>query len=124
MAALIGDSGDAVFEELDAQASAFSQESLQQIAHLVDTGEMPEGATSDALAQMVAIVGSGVPSRQNEQPADIDLRLFAETGFTTSAMLAWRQSAIQRRRPDQQRHDFHAATTAKAPRTVCARWWT
>ena len=38
MAALIGDNGQAVFDELDAQASAFSQESLEPIAHLVDTG--------------------------------------------------------------------------------------
>ena len=64
MAALIGDNGEAVFEELDAQASAFSQESLQQIAHLSETGEMPEGATSGALADMVAMVGSGLPSRR------------------------------------------------------------
>ena len=66
MAALIGDNGEAVFEELDARASAFSQESLEQIAHLVDTGEMPEGATSAAPARLVAMVGSGLPSRQNE----------------------------------------------------------
>ena len=95
MAALIGDNGEAVFEELDAKASAFSQESLKQIAHLVDTGEMPVGATSGAPAQMVAMVGSGLPPRPNQQPADIDLSVFAETGFTTSAMLGLTTGAIQ-----------------------------
>ncbi len=95
MAALIGDSGQAVFDELDAQASAFSQESLEQIAHLVDTGQMPEGATSAAPAQLVAMVVSGLPSRQDEPSGDIDLSVFAETGFTTSAMLSLTTGAIQ-----------------------------
>ena len=95
MAALIGDNGEAVFKELDARASAFSQESLEQIAHLVDTGEMPEGATGAAPARLVAMVGSGLPSRQNEQLDDIDLSVFAETGFTTSALLAISAGAIK-----------------------------
>jgi len=94
MAALIGDNGDAVFDELDAQAAAFSQESLQQVAHLADTGEMPDGATSAALAQLVAMVGSGLPPRHSERLADIDLSVFTETGFTTNALLAIATSAI------------------------------
>ena len=95
MAALIGDNGQAVFDALDAQASAFSQESLEQIAHLVDTGQMPEGATSAARARLVAMVGSGSPPRHDEPSGDIDLSLFAETGFTTSAMLSVTTGAIR-----------------------------
>ncbi len=87
MEAVIGAYGEAVFQELDAQASAFSQESLKQVAHLVDTGEMPQGATSAASAHIVARVRSGLPSRQNDRLDDIDLNVFAETGFTTSALL-------------------------------------
>src|SRR5687768_10869413 len=94
MAALIGDDDDAVFDELDAQASAFSQGSLEQIAHLVDTGEMPEGATSEALAEMLAVAGSGLPMLPNTRNGNIDLSLFTETGFTTSALLAVATSAI------------------------------
>ncbi len=95
MAALIGDNGEAVFEQLDAQASEFSQESLEQIAHLIDTGEMPEAATSVALARMVAMLGSGLPSRQYEPPKAIDLSVFTETGFTTSALLSVATTAIR-----------------------------
>ena len=56
---------------------------------------MPAGATGGALAHLVAMVGSGLPSRQTEEPDDIDLSVFAETGFTTSALLGIAASAIK-----------------------------
>ncbi len=87
MAALIGESGEAAFADLDAIASEFAQPSLEELAELVDTGE---------LAAMIAAVHGAPGGSGPLLVGAIDLNVFTQTGFTASAILQMATGIIQR----------------------------
>lgn len=93
MAAQIGPDGAAALAALDAMTDAYAKEVLQAVAEAVDSGKLPTGARPDPLAGLLAST-AGPPSR----PAaigDIDISLFADTGFTTSTMVSVLTGVVQ-----------------------------
>lgn len=95
MPALIGESGPAAFDTLDAIEAAYAQALLRDVAAAIDAGQLPGAAVGDPLAGQLAST-AGQPPTTRSGPAAIDISLFANTGFTTSALMSMFVQVIQR----------------------------
>ena len=90
--ALVGPDGAAVFTSLDAIEEEFAQALIAEVAAAVDAGELPnEGALTQ---QPFAVAGDF--AREGRGLQSIDINLFANTGFTTTAFMAMLVGIIQR----------------------------
>ncbi|MEP7158380.1 MAG: hypothetical protein ABI797_03060, partial [Chloroflexota bacterium] len=91
IAPLIGANGDAALAQLDAIEEQFAAALIADVAAAIDAGTIPQGAVP---AGMLAAVG---PGRGAPDPAlnAIDVSLFANTGFTASAIMSMYAQVIQ-----------------------------
>lgn len=87
MPSLLGEPGPAIFASLDAVEAESAATVLRDAATVVDTGTFPEGGRFDPLAGQLA-AQDGLPPRARVAPGAIDISLFAETGFTTAALMS------------------------------------
>ncbi len=94
MAALIGAEGEAAFADLDAIQAEFGKELVAQVAAALDAGQLPTAAV-DPLAGHVASKGSE-PPRAHLSADEIDISLFADTGFTASAIMSLFTTVVER----------------------------
>ena len=94
IAALIGANGQAALATLDGIETTAAQGLLGEVAAAVDAGEVPQAGVDPVLGQLASI-DSSLPARRLE-PAAIDISLFADTGFTTSALMSMLTSLVQR----------------------------
>ncbi len=94
MAALIGAEGEAAFDDLDAIQAEFGKELVAQVAAALDAGQLPTAAV-DPLAGHAASLG-GVPPRAQLSADEIDISLFADTGFTASAIMSLFTTVVER----------------------------
>src|SRR5688572_13873074 len=78
MAALIGTNGQAVFDELDTIENAYAQELIADIAAAIDAGMIPTDATGLTAGKIASTSGAFKA---------IDVSIFANTGFTGSALM-------------------------------------
>jgi hypothetical protein len=85
MVALLGPNGAAVFAELDATQDDFAQELIAEVAAAIDSGELPGAEGAATLPRALAATG----------PFAIDVSLFANTGFTTSALMSMFAQVVQ-----------------------------
>lgn len=100
IAALLADrgaDGAATFATLDALTADAALEALGPVATLVESGEIPTTSATDPLSGQVASVGGdAAPPARLVTPPAIDISLFAETGFTTSAFLGMTVDLVKR----------------------------
>ena len=92
---MLGPDGVTAMADLDALEAAFAASLLRDAATAVDTGVFPEGASSDPLAGQMAALGSGAAAIRTA-PGAIDISLFAETGFTTTALMSLFVGLVER----------------------------
>ena len=93
-APLIGANGATAFTELDATEEAYAHELIADIAAAIDAGQLPQ-ASPAALAGQLASVGRPLePS--SKALGGIDISLFADTGFTASALMTLYAQIVQR----------------------------
>lgn len=83
-APLIGASGTAALTDLDAITNTFAQQLIADVAAAIDAGTIP-GASGTAPGRLAA-VGDWIAAG-NRSPSEIDTSVFANTGFTTSALM-------------------------------------
>jgi hypothetical protein len=96
MAAFIGPKGQAALDALDEMQAEYAQRVLEAAATAAETGEFPAGASLDPLAGLVASLGGVEPGDRDPPDPAIDISLYADTGFTTSAVLGLLTTVIQR----------------------------
>ena len=95
MAALLGENGPTIFAALDATEATFAQGILRDAATAVETGAFPAGAAADPLdGRLASLDGSAVPQRLS--PGAIDVSVFAETGFSASALMSLFTGLVER----------------------------
>ena len=94
MAALIGADGAAAFAALDGIEEAFARELIAEVAAAIDAGQVPQASPVTDLGHF-ASVGQPLGAPSNGM-ATIDVSLFADTGFTASALMTLYAGIIQR----------------------------
>ena len=94
MPALIGAKGVAAFDTLDAIEAGFGR-SVLEAANASIASRDPRVATSDPLAGQLASIRDTSGSRRSA-PDAIDISLFADTGFTASAIMSLYVGLVER----------------------------
>ena len=112
IAALIGSKGSAALEALDRIESESAQGLLGEVAAAVDAGTVPQAGVDPVLGQLAST--DGVLPGRRPAPAAIDISLFADTGFTTSALLGMLTGLVERAADNQSgsipRQETHEST--------------
>ncbi len=94
MAPLVGPNGQAAFDALDAIEAEFGRTLVASAAAIVASGQVPAGADVER-AGLVASVDGAPPARRADAGV-IDVSLFAETGFTASALMQLFTGLVER----------------------------
>ena len=87
MPALIGKEREAAFADLDAIEDTFGDKLVAEVAAAVDAGQLPT-APPGPLAGHAASLGGQSPARDSCSADEIDISIFADTGFTASAIMS------------------------------------
>ena len=90
-----GADGDGVLATLDAIAAEFSQRTLRDATAFLETGAFPGATGIDPLAGHVATIDDR-PYAPRPAAEAIDISLFADTGFTASALTGLFTSLVDR----------------------------
>ena len=95
MQALIGAEGAAAFADLDAIEDAFGDKLVAEVAAALDAGKIPTAGAADPIVGQLASVG-GQPSRAHWSADEIDISIFADTGFTASVIMSLFTGLVER----------------------------